>query len=112
MKREEIEQLFKQFESAAVKIEGVAYWRRIDDKGFAIIRSKGDEALFRLATPHMKKEMSVPEGRPLADFLPTVSIKAKDLAAEMTSVNLQSKDLGENKPIKKEHVANTTAKKY
>ena len=65
----------------------------MNDKSFAVIRSKGDQALFRLNTATLKRRMGIPEKRPLADFLPTISIKAKDFAAEMTSVNVQTKDL-------------------
>ena len=53
--------------------------------------------------------MGVPENRPLADFLPTISIKAKDLAAEMTSVNVQTKDLKGVLPIEEEHIENNRA---
>lgn len=53
--------------------------------------------------------MGVPDSRPVADFLPTISIKAKDLAAEMTSVNIQTKDLREINPIGQEHVDNNVA---
>lgn len=53
--------------------------------------------------------MGVPDSRPLADFLPTISIKAKDLAAEMTSLNVQSKDLKGHNPIEKEHIDNSSA---
>lgn len=53
--------------------------------------------------------MSIPDTRPVADFLPTISIKAKDLAAEMTSVNVQTKDLKGINPIGQEHVDNNTA---
>lgn len=91
------------------KLSGVIYERGIDDKGFAIIRSKGDQALFGLSTSVLKSRMNVPESRPVADFLPTVSIKAKDLAAEMTSVNVQSKDLKGVNPITHEHVDNNAA---
>ena len=75
------------------KLSGVLYGRGVDDKDFALIRSKGDQALFRLNTATLKKKMGIPTSRPLADFLPTISIKAKDFAAEMTSVNVQTKDL-------------------
>jgi len=75
------------------KLSGVLYERGVNDQGFAIIRSKGDQALFRLNTLQLKRRMGVPENRPVADFLPTISIKAKDFAAEMTSVNVQAKDL-------------------
>lgn len=53
--------------------------------------------------------MGVPEKRPVADFLPTISIKAKDLAAEMTGLNVQSKNLRGHNPIEKEHVDNNLA---
>jgi len=57
----------------------------------------------------LKRKMGVPSGRPVADFLPTVSIKAKDLAAEMTNINVQTKDLYGQSPIEKEHVDNNSA---
>jgi DNA-damage-inducible protein D len=87
-------------------LSGVLYERGVDDKGFAIIRSKGDKALFRLDTSHLKKKFGVPEKRPLADFLPTVTIKAKDFAAAMTAENVQIKDLTGVSSIEKEHVDN------
>lgn len=90
-------------------LSGVLYERGIDGKGFAMIRSKGDQALFHLSTAVLKKKMGVPAARPLADFLPTISIKAKDFAAEMTSVNVQSKDLYGERQIEKEHVDNNLA---
>ena len=91
------------------KLSGVLYERGVDDKGFALIRSKGDQALFRLNTSTLKKKMGVPASRPLADFLPTISIKAKDFAAEMTSVNVQTKDLQGETAISKEHIDNNAA---
>ena len=53
--------------------------------------------------------MGVPDNRPVADFLPTISIKAKDLAAEMTGLNVQSKDLKGQTKIEKEHIDNNEA---
>lgn len=91
------------------KLSGILYERGVNDKGFAIIRSKGDQALFRLSTQQMKNRMGVPGNRPVADFLPTISIKAKDFAAEMTNVNVQSKDLHGESSITKEHVDNNQA---
>ena len=91
------------------KLSGVLYERGINDKSFAVIRSKGDQALFRLNTAMLKRKMGVPDSRPLADFLPTISIKAKDFAAEMTSVNVQAKDLKDEVSISKEHVDNNAA---
>ena len=100
--REKLSQTEKQ-------LSGILYERGIDNKGFAIIRSKGDQALFNLSTQMLKKRMNVPTNRPIADFLPTISIKAKDLATEMTNVNVQAKDLYGQSPIEKEHIDNNTA---
>jgi DNA-damage-inducible protein D len=90
-------------------LSGVLYERGVNDKSFAVIRSKGDQALFRMNTATLKRKMGVPASRPLADFLPTISIKAKDFAAEMTSVNVQTKDMKGETQITKEHVDNNTA---
>lgn len=90
-------------------LSGVLYERGIDDKGFAIIRSKGDQALFHMNTAMLKRRLGAPDNRPVADFLPTISIKAKDFAAEMTSVNVQQKDLQGMSSIEKEHVENNEA---
>lgn len=91
------------------RLSGVLYERGVDSKGFAIIRSKGDKALFRLDTAILKRKLGAPNSRPLADFLPTISIKAKDFAAEMTSVNVQQKDLHGQEQISNEHIDNNTA---
>ena len=91
------------------RLSGILYERGVNDKGFAAIRSKGDQALFRLNTSQLKRKMGVPDSRPVADFLPTISIKAKDFAAEMTSVNIQSKDLQGETSISQEHVDNNLA---
>lgn len=91
------------------RLSGILYERGVDSKGFGIIRSKGDKALFHLDTALLKRKLGAPDNRPLADFLPTISIKAKDFAAEMTSVNVQQKDLHGQEPITREHVDNNTA---
>jgi DNA-damage-inducible protein D len=91
-------------------LSGILYDRGVDSQGFAIIRSRGDQALFGgFTTQDMKKKLAMPSGRPLADFLPTVTIKAKDLAAEMTNVNVVEKDLQGPAPISNEHVQNNLA---
>lgn len=100
--REKLSQTEKQ-------LSGILYERGIDGQGFAIIRSKGDQALFRLGTIQLKKKLHIPDTRPVADFLPTISIKAKDLAAEMTGLNVQNKDLKGQNSIEKEHVDNNLA---
>lgn len=92
------------------KLSGIIYERGVDDKGFAIIRSKGDQALFGgFSTTEMKKKIGVPVTRPLADFLPTLTIKAKDFATELTSHNVLEKDLKGEQQISKEHVDNNRA---
>jgi DNA-damage-inducible protein D len=91
------------------KLSGILYERGVNEQSFAVIRSKGDQALFRMSTNMMKRHMGIPQSRPLADFLPTISIKAKDFAAEMTSVNIQTKDLQGEASITKEHVDNNAA---
>ena len=91
------------------QLSGILYERGVDSQGFAIIRSKGDQALFRLNTHTLKRKFGVPDSRPVADFLPTISIKAKDLAAEMTGLNVQNKDLKGQSTIEKEHVDNNLA---
>jgi len=91
------------------QLSGILFQRGIDSQGFAVIRSKGDQALFRLNTQMLKKKMGVPENRPVTDFLPTISIKAKDLASEMTGLNVQSKDLKGQSRIENEHIENNKA---
>ncbi len=92
------------------KLSGIIYERGVDDKGFAIIRSNGDKALFGgFTTLDMKKKLKVPEHRPLADFLPTLTIKAKDFATELTSHNVVEKDLKGEKSISREHIENNLA---
>jgi len=100
--REKLSQTEKQ-------LSGILYERGVDSQGFAVIRSKGDQAFFRLNTQMLKRKMGVPDSRPVADFLPTVSIKAKDLAAEMTGLNVQSKDLKGQVKIENEHIDNNLA---
>ena len=90
-------------------LSGILYERGVNDRDFAIIRSKGDQALFRLSTSMLKRKLGVPDNRPVADFLPTINIKAKDLASEMTSVNVQTKNLYGVKPIETEHIDNNLA---
>jgi len=83
------------------------YERGVDDKGFGRIRSKGDTALFGgNTTDDMKKRLGVKSNRPLADFLPTVTIAAKNLATEMTNFNVEEKNLFGERPITDEHVQN------
>lgn len=83
------------------------YDRGVDDAGFGRIRSKGDFALFGgFTTQEMKERLGVKDNRPLADFLPTLSIAAKNLAAEMTNYNVEEKNLQGESAITGEHVQN------
>lgn len=91
------------------QLSGILFERGVDGKGFGLIRSKGDQALFSLSTLQLKKKMGIPDNRPVADFLPTISIKAKDLAAEMTGLNVQNKDLKGQNRIENEHIDNNKA---
>jgi DNA-damage-inducible protein D len=92
------------------KLSGIIYERGVDEKGFGIIRSKGDQALFGgHATNDMKRKLGVPAAKPLTDFLPTLTIKAKDFATELTSHNTVEKDLHGEAKITNEHVENNKA---
>ncbi|CAM5290001.1 hypothetical protein [Rhodanobacter lindaniclasticus] len=89
------------------ELSGVLYERGIDSHGFGRILSKGDAALFGgLATQGMKDRLAVPSNRPLADFLPTITIKAKDFANEITNTQVKQHDLHGETSITKEHVKN------
>jgi len=81
--------------------------RGVDNKGFAIIRSKGDWAMFGgLNTSDMKRKLGIKDNRPLADFLPTITITAKQLATEITNFNVKKNDLKGEGNITNEHVKN------
>lgn len=83
------------------------YERGIDDAGFGRIRSKGDAAFFGgKSTQEMKERYGITKSRPLADFLPTVTIAAKNLATEITNFNVKKKDMYGEVPITGEHIQN------
>ena len=89
------------------ELSGVLYERGIDSQGFGRILSKGDAALFGgLSTQSMKDRLAVPDGRPLADFLPAITIKAKDFANEITNTQVKQQDLHGEPDITHEHVKN------
>jgi DNA-damage-inducible protein D len=91
------------------ELSGIIYERVGDQFSFARIRSKGDVALFGgQSTQEMKKRLGVPDSRPLADFLPTITIKAKDFANEITNFNIKKDGLRSEPEIAKEHVKNNT----
>lgn len=88
------------------ELSGLIYERTGSDKNFGLIRSKGDQALFGKTTQQMKNKLGVPRGRALADFLPTITIKAKDFATEITVFNTKEKDLQTERQISAEHITN------
>ena len=89
------------------ELSGALYERGIDGQGFGRILSKGDAALFGgVSTQGMKSRLAVPEGRPLADFLPTITIKAKDFVNEITNTQVKQQDLRGEPSITQEHVKN------
>ncbi|MEX0652539.1 MAG: DNA damage-inducible protein D [Phycisphaeraceae bacterium] len=91
------------------ELSGIIYERVRDERSFARIRSKGDQALFGgRTTQDMKNTLGVPKSRALADFLPTITIKAKDFANEITNFNIKKDDLRTEAKISREHVKNNT----
>jgi len=89
------------------ELSGIIFERLGEGQSFAAIRSKGDRALFGgRTTQDMKAKLGVPARRPLADFLPTISIKAKDFANEITNFNIKQNDMRTQWAITGEHVKN------
>jgi DNA-damage-inducible protein D len=84
----------KKLSKSEKELSGIIFDRLRNNESFALIRSKGDTALFGgRTTQDMKAKLAVPTGRPLADFLPTLTIKAKDFANEITNFNIKQNDL-------------------
>lgn len=99
----------KRLKESEKRLSQNIYERGVDDDGFARIRSRGDQALFGgHSTKDMKAKLGVKDNRPLADFLPTLTIAAKNLATEMTNYNVESKNLYGESDITGEHVQNNT----
>jgi DNA-damage-inducible protein D len=108
---EEAERLIarKKLSTSEKVLSGIIFERLGDGHGFARIRSKGDQALFGgETTQDMKSRLGVPHGRPLADFLPTITIKAKDFVNEITTFDVNRDDLKTEPAITEEHVKNST----
>jgi DNA-damage-inducible protein D len=115
-KQELLEERISQIERIAARkklsetekeFSSIIFERGVDSKGFARIRSKGDKALFGgNNTIAMKKKLGVPESRAVADFLPTITIKAKDFATEITNFNVKKESLNGEPEITEEHVKN------
>lgn len=107
MERAEAREKLKESEK---RLSQNIYERGVDDAGFGRIRSKGDQALFGgYTTKDMKERLGIGDNRPLADFLPTLTIAAKNLATEMTNYNVEQKDLYGEESITVEHIDNNTS---
>ena len=97
----------KKLSRSEKELSGIIFERLHDNQSFARIRSKGDLALFNgRSTQEMKDKLGVPPKRPLADFLPTITIKAKDFANEITNFNVKQNHLHTEPAITDEHVKN------
>jgi DNA-damage-inducible protein D len=92
-----------------MKKEQVIYEQTGGNQDFALIRSKGDHALFGKSTQAMKAQWKVPDTRPLADFAPTILLKAKDFAAEITIFNARQHQMDREGEISHEHITNNQA---
>lgn len=99
----------KKLTASETELSKLIYERGVDDDGFARIRSKGDVALFGgKTTLQMKNKLSIPRNRAMADFLPTITITAKNLAMEITNFNVKKDDLQDESKITNEHIRNNT----
>jgi DNA-damage-inducible protein D len=104
---EDIERLQarKKLSESEKQLSGIIFERLRDNQSFGRIRSQGDTALFGgVSTQEMKKRLGTPDSRPLADFLPTITIKAKDFASEITNFNIKVENLRSEEAITTEHV--------
>ncbi len=91
------------------ELSGVIYEQTGNDRNFGMIRSKGDKALFGYTTEQMKNKWQVPKNRALADFAPTIVLKAKDFATEITIFNAKANQLQTEQEISSEHITNNTS---
>ena len=99
----------KKLSETEKELSNVIYQQVGGNQNFAIIRSKGDHALFGKSTQAMKSQWQVPDNRPLADFAPTIILKAKDFAAEITIFNAREHKLVDKSSISNEHITNNEA---
>lgn len=99
----------KKLSTTEKELSDVIYEQTGGNQNFALIRSKGDTALFGKNTKAMKAEWQVPDNRPLADFAPTIILKAKDFATEITIHNARQKAMNREQQISQEHVTNNEA---
>jgi len=99
----------KKLSATEKELSGVIFEQTGSTENFALIRSKGDQALFGKSTQAMKAEWNVPDKRPLADFAPTIILKAKDFATEITIFNAREHGMKSEGQISTEHITNNKA---
>lgn len=99
----------KKLSDTEKELSGVIFEQTGGNQNFALIRSKGDQALFGKSTQSMKAHWQVPDNRPLADFAPTIILKAKDFATEITIHNARTQNMRSEPQISSEHVTNNQA---
>lgn len=99
----------KKLSDTEKELSGIIYEQTGGNQNFALIRSKGDQALFGKSTQAMKAHWQVPDNRPLADFAPTIILKAKDFATEITIHNAREQNMRSETKISQEHVTNNHA---
>lgn len=99
----------KKLSATEKELSDVIYEQTGGNRNFALIRSKGDSALFGKSTQAMKAQWRVPDKRPLADFAPTIILKAKDFATEITIHNARANAMRSEPEISHEHVTNNRA---
>jgi DNA-damage-inducible protein D len=99
----------KKLTTTEKELSDVIFEQAGNNQDFALIRSKGDHALFGKSTQAMKAQWKVPDTRPLADFAPTIILKAKDFATEITIFNARQHKLASERAISKEHITNNEA---
>ena len=99
----------KKLTATEKELSQVIYEQTGGNQNFALIRSKGDQALFGKSTKAMKAQWKVPDSRPLADFAPTIILKAKDFATEITIFNSRENNLETERAISTEHITNNDA---
>ncbi len=114
-KLEVIEKRIEEFERVKARnkltetekeLSSIIFQQTKSDKNFALIRSKGDKALFGYSTSEMKTRLKIPQKRALSDFQPTILLKAKDFATEITIFNTKAKNLNTENSISDEHITN------
>ena len=99
----------KKLSATEKELSDVIFEQTGGNNDFALIRSKGDQALFGKSTQAMKAQWKVPDSRPLADFAPTIILKAKDFATEITIFNARQHGMSSESAISREHVTNNDA---